>query len=45
MTNALTLPNTSRFRHFDWDKAKMFYYVAQLDSFSKAESILKEATG
>jgi DNA-binding transcriptional LysR family regulator len=34
------LNNTSAFRHFDWNKAKTFYYVAQLGSFTKASDFL-----
>lgn len=35
------LNNTSAFRHFDWDKAKTFYYVAHLGSFTKASEFLR----
>ena len=41
MTKALTLPNTSRFRHFDWEKAKTFYYIAQFKSFTKGAEFLR----
>lgn len=40
MNNILTLPNSSRFRHFDWDKAKTFYYVANLGSFTEASKFM-----
>lgn len=36
-----TLNNTSVFRNFDWDKAKTFYYVAHLGSFTKASEFLR----
>lgn len=36
----MNLNNTSRFRHFDWDKAKNFYYIAQLGSFTKGSEFL-----
>jgi|GEM_PF-2787422 len=35
------LNNTSAFRNFDWDKAKTFYYVAHLESFTKASEFLR----
>jgi len=34
------LNNTSSFRNFDWDKAKTFYYVAHLGSFTKCAEVL-----
>lgn len=40
MNNILTLPTTGRFRHFDWDKAKTFYYVAHLGSFTEASKFI-----
>jgi DNA-binding transcriptional LysR family regulator len=36
MHTIISLPTTSRFRYFDWDKAKTFYYVAHLGSFTEA---------
>lgn len=34
------LDNSYRFRYFDWEKAKTFYYVAKLGSFTKAAEFL-----
>lgn len=40
MNNLIPLTNAPRFRHFDWDKAKNFYYIAQLGSFTKGSEFL-----
>ncbi len=40
MNNPIALTNTGRFYHFDWDKAKTFYYIAQAGSFTKASEFL-----
>ncbi len=40
MNNLIPLPTTGRFRHFDWDKAKIFYYVANLGSFTEASKFI-----
>jgi hypothetical protein len=40
MNNNLTLDNPRCFRRFDWDKAKTFYYISQLGSFSKGSEFL-----
>lgn len=40
MNNLIPLTNAPRFRHFDWDKAKTFYYVAQLGSFTRGSEFL-----
>lgn len=36
----LNLENSSRFRNFDWEKAKTFYYVAKCGTFTKAAEFL-----
>lgn len=36
----LDLENSSRFRNFDWEKAKNFYYVAKHGSFASAARFL-----
>jgi len=43
MNNTLTLTNTGRFYHFDWDKAKTFYYIAQAGSLTKGSEILHKS--
>ncbi|MBA3814867.1 MAG: LysR family transcriptional regulator [Alphaproteobacteria bacterium] len=37
---ALDLESTPRFRNFDWEKAKNFYYVAKCGSFASAARFL-----
>jgi len=37
------LNNTSAFRNFDWEKAKTFYYVVHLGSFTKASEFLRKS--
>ncbi len=41
MNDNLTLDNSPRFRHFDWEKAKTFYYIAQLKSFTRGAEFLR----
>lgn len=36
----LKLENSARFRHFDWDKVKTFYYVAKLGSITNTAEFL-----
>jgi len=36
----IDLDKSSRFRYFDWDKIKTFYYVAKLGSFTKTSEFL-----
>lgn len=36
----LDIENSSRFRNFDWEKAKNFYYVAKCGSFASAARFL-----
>lgn len=40
MNNPIPLTNARRFRHFDWDKAKTFYYIAKLGSFTEASKFM-----
>ncbi len=35
------LETSSRFRYFDWEKAKNFYYVSKFGSFTKAANFLR----
>ena len=35
------LSKVSRFRYFDWEKVKSFYYVGRLGSFTKAAQVLR----
>lgn len=41
MNDNLSLTNTSRFRHFDWEKAKTFYYISKMGSFTKSAEFLR----
>jgi DNA-binding transcriptional LysR family regulator len=38
--NLMDLEDTPKFRHFDWEKAKTFYYVAKHGSFMSAARFL-----
>ncbi len=40
MAAEIELDKSSRFRHFDWEKVKTFYYVAKLGSFTKTSEVL-----